>query len=159
MEPSQVSGHNERLQVHGPLSGKDGHGQIANVLPRARLQPVEHLDMPNKRCSLWGAFRSEVHEGHGVEEDEPLLVEKRRGFGVDIFAACEKVGNEGLDLVIGLGSGAVVVTVAEINRASVAEAARANGVPDGLLSCAASHCVSVSPLGGDEVKGWTTLVV
>lgn len=159
MEPSEVSRHHERLQIHGPLGGKYRDGEIANVLPRARLQPVEHLNMSNKRCSLWCAFRHEVHEGHAVEEDESLLVEQRCGFGVDGFASCKNVGDEGPYSVVEFGSVVVVMAFAEVNRASVAEAASAGGVPDCLGSCAASHCVSVSSLGGDEIERWTALVV
>lgn len=109
--------------------------------------------MSDKRCGLRCAFRHEVHEGHAVEEDESLLIEQRCGFGVDGFASCKNVGDERLDPGVGLGS------VAEVNRAAVAVVARASGVPDCFVSCAASHGVSVSSLGGDEEEGWITLVV
>lgn len=159
MEPSQVSGHNKRLQIHGPLGGKDRDGEIANVFPRARLQPVKHLDMSYMRCSLWCTFRHEVHEGHAVEEDESLLVEQRCSFGVDGFASCKNVGDEGLHSIVGLGSVVIIMAVAEVDRASVAVAARASGGPDCLGSCAASHGVSVPSLGGEEIEGWAALLV
>lgn len=114
--------------------------------------------MSDKRCGLWRAFGHEVHEGHAVAEDEALLEKQRCSFGVDGLAGCNKVGIEGVDFHSGLGS-AILEVPGFMKPVSFVVMTTVSLGGDFSGSCATSHCVSVTSLGGEEVERWPALAV
>lgn len=118
--------------------------------------------MSDESCGLWRAFGHEAYEGHAVVKDEALLVKQLCGFCVNSLAGRKEIGIEGLDFITGLGGSVVIIMGPVIVVAVYAIAPTViavSGEIDCLDSIAASHRVSVSPVAGDKVEGWTALFV